>query len=346
VPGACAAPPGAPPPPPPPRRGPSFYFNARPGWGVLPCLEQAAWCGAGRFEVRPPRGGFLSRPRLPTHSQALKIIHAVHSLRGCPSSRASRLPRPPSSPISLPAAGRVRPRSVLPPPRWRSQVYKARFPLGAGRHEDCCTCGGMLLLGVDCGNKAKRRLAHAELLLADQGAVRLGGGCASWCAPGPRGLLATAIICKLPIYLTPTSCALASAERLRRVHSLYSCRECGGRSVGRVYAMRRVSRASCPRSRLSSSLGDWPSCSGAVPGSAELRAAREQCRAEKEQCAMPSAAAVPSLAFDSRWVPPVGGAPSRHTRTGGAADGAHDQHLTRGWGVEWCPEATSSRGSS
>jgi hypothetical protein len=26
-------------------------------------------------------------------------------------------------------------------------------------------------------------------------------------------------------------------------------------------------------------------------------------------------------AFDSRWVPPVGGAPSRHTGTGGAADG-------------------------
>jgi hypothetical protein len=36
----------------------------------------------------------------------------------------------------------------------------------------------------------------------------------------------------------------------------------------------------------------------------------------------------------------------RHTRTGGAADGAHDQHLTRGWGVEWCPEAAASRGSS
>jgi hypothetical protein len=32
-------------------------------------------------------------------------------------------------------------------------------------------------------------------------------------------------------------------------------------------------------------------------------------------------------AFDSRWVPPVGGAPSRHTGTGGAADGVHDHYL-------------------
>jgi hypothetical protein len=37
----------------------------------------------------------------------------------------------------------------------------------------------------------------------------------------------------------------------------------------------------------------------------------------------------------------MGGVPSRHTSTRGAADGAHDQHLTRGWGVEWCPEATA-----
>jgi hypothetical protein len=41
------------------------------------------------------------------------------------------------------------------------------------------------------------------------------------------------------------------------------------------------------------------------------------------------------ISFDSRWVTPVGGAPSRHISTRGAADGAHDQHLTRGWGVEW-----------
>jgi hypothetical protein len=54
---------------------------------------------------------------------------------------------------------------------------------------------------------------------------------------------------------------------------------------------------------------------------------------------------VPHAAFDSRWVPPVGGAPSRHTSTRGAADGAHDQHLTRGWGVEWCPEA-AAKGNS
>ena len=31
--------------------------------------------------------------------------------------------------------------------------------------------------------------------------------------------------------------------------------------------------------------------------------------------------------FDSRWVPPVGGAPSRHTGTGGATDGVHAQCL-------------------
>jgi hypothetical protein len=31
--------------------------------------------------------------------------------------------------------------------------------------------------------------------------------------------------------------------------------------------------------------------------------------------------------FDSRWVPPVGGAPSRHTGTGGAAAGVHAQCL-------------------
>jgi hypothetical protein len=33
------------------------------------------------------------------------------------------------------------------------------------------------------------------------------------------------------------------------------------------------------------------------------------------------------LTFDSRWVPPVGGAPSRHTGTGGATDGVHAQCL-------------------
>jgi hypothetical protein len=33
------------------------------------------------------------------------------------------------------------------------------------------------------------------------------------------------------------------------------------------------------------------------------------------------------LAFDSRWVPPVGGAPSRHTGTGGATAGVHAQCL-------------------
>jgi hypothetical protein len=31
--------------------------------------------------------------------------------------------------------------------------------------------------------------------------------------------------------------------------------------------------------------------------------------------------------FDSRWVPPVGGAPSRHTGTGGATAGVHAQCL-------------------
>jgi hypothetical protein len=46
------------------------------------------------------------------------------------------------------------------------------------------------------------------------------------------------------------------------------------------------------------------------------------------------------------WVPPpVGGAPSRHTGTGGAADGVHDQCLRDSGagepGVEWCPEASS-----
>jgi hypothetical protein len=35
----------------------------------------------------------------------------------------------------------------------------------------------------------------------------------------------------------------------------------------------------------------------------------------------------PLYPFDSKWVPPVGGAPSRHTGTGGAADGVHDQCL-------------------
>jgi hypothetical protein len=38
-------------------------------------------------------------------------------------------------------------------------------------------------------------------------------------------------------------------------------------------------------------------------------------------------AAVWRAPFDSKWVPPVGGAPSRHTGTGGAADGVHDQYL-------------------
>jgi hypothetical protein len=33
------------------------------------------------------------------------------------------------------------------------------------------------------------------------------------------------------------------------------------------------------------------------------------------------------FAFDSRWVPPVGGAPSRHTGTGGATDEVHAQCL-------------------
>jgi hypothetical protein len=35
----------------------------------------------------------------------------------------------------------------------------------------------------------------------------------------------------------------------------------------------------------------------------------------------------PGGAFDSKWVPPVGDAPSRHTGTGGAADGVHEQRL-------------------
>jgi hypothetical protein len=35
----------------------------------------------------------------------------------------------------------------------------------------------------------------------------------------------------------------------------------------------------------------------------------------------------PLTAFDSRWVPPVVGAPSRHTGTGGATDGVHTQCL-------------------
>jgi hypothetical protein len=35
----------------------------------------------------------------------------------------------------------------------------------------------------------------------------------------------------------------------------------------------------------------------------------------------------PGGAFDPGWVPPVGGAPGRHTGIGGAADGVHDQCL-------------------
>jgi hypothetical protein len=42
----------------------------------------------------------------------------------------------------------------------------------------------------------------------------------------------------------------------------------------------------------------------------------------------------PPLPIDSRWVPPVGGAPSRHTGTGGAADGVH--------GTRPVPEARDS----
>jgi hypothetical protein len=51
----------------------------------------------------------------------------------------------------------------------------------------------------------------------------------------------------------------------------------------------------------------------------------------------------PGGAFDSKWVPPVGGgAPSRHTGTGGAADGVHEDRLREsGGGVEWCPDASS-----
>jgi hypothetical protein len=45
------------------------------------------------------------------------------------------------------------------------------------------------------------------------------------------------------------------------------------------------------------------------------------------------------------WVPPVGGAPSRHTGTGGAADGVHAQCLRDSGagdtGVELCTEASS-----
>jgi hypothetical protein len=48
-------------------------------------------------------------------------------------------------------------------------------------------------------------------------------------------------------------------------------------------------------------------------------------------------------AFDSKWVPPVGGAPSRHTSTGGAADGVHKHRLgdSGGAGVEWCGNTAS-----
>jgi hypothetical protein len=51
--------------------------------------------------------------------------------------------------------------------------------------------------------------------------------------------------------------------------------------------------------------------------------------------------------LDSRWVwvPPVGGAPSRHTSTGCAADGVHKYRLgdSGGTGVEWCPDARAAR---
>jgi hypothetical protein len=40
----------------------------------------------------------------------------------------------------------------------------------------------------------------------------------------------------------------------------------------------------------------------------------------------------PGGAFDSKWVPPVGGAPSRHTGTGGAADGVHEDNLRESGG--------------
>jgi hypothetical protein len=64
-------------------------------------------------------------------------------------------------------------------------------------------------------------------------------------------------------------------------------------------------------------------------------------------------------AFDSKWVPPVGGAPSRHTGTGGAADGVHGQCLRDSGagdrsrvvprskqlgGVEWRPERNKQLG--
>jgi hypothetical protein len=41
-------------------------------------------------------------------------------------------------------------------------------------------------------------------------------------------------------------------------------------------------------------------------------------------------------ALDSKWVPPVGGAPSRHTSTRGAGSWG-----TQGQGVEWFPDASS-----
>jgi hypothetical protein len=65
-----------------------------------------------------------------------------------------------------------------------------------------------------------------------------------------------------------------------------------------------------------------------------------------------------SAAFDSKWVPPVGGAPSRHTGTGGAADGVHAQCLRDSGagdrsrvvprskqlgGAEWCPAMSRSK---
>jgi hypothetical protein len=72
---------------------------------------------------------------------------------------------------------------------------------------------------------------------------------------------------------------------------------------------------------------------------------------ERDQTENPKLARAPTVvkeycAFDSKWVPPVGGAPSRHTGTGGAADGVHAQCLrdsaqVLGRGVEWCPEASS-----
>jgi hypothetical protein len=41
----------------------------------------------------------------------------------------------------------------------------------------------------------------------------------------------------------------------------------------------------------------------------------------------PISSALAGAPFDSKWVPPVAGAPSRHTGTGGAADGVHAQCL-------------------